>query len=122
MHNVAQESKEALEYLALADDLQKSSHFESAIEYYSKGLGIAKDSLLRSALLFNRSVAQARLGFWDKVCFFVNFCFFCKGHDHGVGDDSRIDFISRFGHGANTPLTIDTNIVCILHSAKLVFD
>jgi hypothetical protein len=61
------ESQEALDYFALANDLQKSDHLESSIEYYDKGLTTAKGNLLRSALMFNRSVACGRLGVWDQV-------------------------------------------------------
>ena len=61
------ESQEALDYFALANDLQKSDHLESSIEYYDKGLTTAKGHLLRSALMFNRSVACGRLGVWDQV-------------------------------------------------------
>jgi hypothetical protein len=61
------ESQEAFDYFALANDLQKSDHLESSIEYYDKGLTTAKGHLLRSALMFNRSVACGRLGVWDQV-------------------------------------------------------
>ena len=61
------ESQEALDYFALANDLQKSDHLESSIEYYDKGLTTAKGHLLRSAFMFNRSVACGRLGMWDQV-------------------------------------------------------
>ena len=63
----AQESQEAIDYLALANDLQKSDHIESSIEYYDKGLTMANGDLLRSALFFNRSIACGQLGLWDQV-------------------------------------------------------
>ena len=59
--------EEGLDYLELANDLQKSGHLESSLEYYDKGLKQATNRILRSALFFNRSVAHARLGSWGKV-------------------------------------------------------
>ena len=61
------ESAEAIDYLVLANDLQSSQYFESSLEYYDTGLEKAKGFELKSALLFNRSVAKARLGRWDQA-------------------------------------------------------
>jgi len=51
--------------------LQKDKHFDSSIEYYDRGLAMAKGSELKFALGFNRSVAYGQLGGWDKVFFSV---------------------------------------------------
>ena len=61
------ESAEAIDYLVLANDLQSSQYFESSLEYYDTGLEKAKGFELKSALLFNRSVAHARLRHWDQA-------------------------------------------------------
>ena len=71
-HEVGLESEEALDCLALANDLQKAGHFDSSLEYYDKGLALALSSDLQSALLFNRSVAHGRLGSWETALQDIN--------------------------------------------------
>ena len=63
----SQESEEALDHLALANELQKEGFVEVSIEYYNKGLFMAQGDQLKSAFVFNRSVAYARLGSWVQV-------------------------------------------------------
>jgi len=62
-----QESEEGLDHLALANELQKEGFVEVSIEYYNKGLVMAQGDQLKSAFVFNRSVAYARLGSWVQV-------------------------------------------------------
>jgi len=61
------ESQDALDYLTLANDLQRSHYYDSSLEYYDTGMTKAKGNELKCALLFNRSVAYARLDSWDKA-------------------------------------------------------
>ena len=63
----SQESEEGLDHLALANELQKEGFVEVSIEYYNKGLVMAQGDHLKSAFVFNRSVAYARLGSWVQV-------------------------------------------------------
>jgi len=68
------ESEEAKRLVSKANNCQRQEDFEGAIVIYGQALEQARNTDLRSAILFNRSVALARLLRWEESLQDANVC------------------------------------------------